>query len=726
MSTLGFKISVLLFLLFQTISCTFALAGEESIIKRLNKYDAEVFLQQKFSSAKSIKAIMEERGISNPERAYALLILSELYRKKERHDSAFYFGKKCVWLSQRHSLDSTECHARIVLSLVYSDESHFEEAIDHGFAARALAVKNNYYRHAAIACIALGKAIGYAGDSKGAIQYFSETLKFDEKDHVDKTRARALNNIADALLDKGENKLALKFLHEALTVLAHNPDIQFRVYILENLGRAYIELKNYPAAQDYLQEALHLADSILFVDGRSVVLARQAQLAFLKKEYSAALEKYQAALSYCEKLGINRNYCGILNKIGVTYDSLKDDAKAAELYMKSYEIAAQLGASIQWMEALAGLARLAEKKRNIPLALNYQKQLNRLSQEQLINERRSQNAVLETQLLVQKKQNEASLLRAENEMRSKELQSSKIVRIVMQLLIFVLVAFLLAGFWSFLKVKKTRNELMTKNQKIELQNQQIQQSYQQLKVMQEKLLQQEKQASLGLLTAGIAHELNNPMNFINGGVQVLEELFSSFKPADTFQQAKDKIDLNMQIIREGVERCTKIINGLRIFSSPQNDEFLLTPLSESVRLALTIINSKLKLHDIHTHVEIPDDLMVFANPSRLSQLFINFIDNAADAMAEVQARSRKLEVRGEVFNNKVIIHISDTGGGIPESIRSRIFDPFFTTKPIGKGTGLGLYICYQIVKSHDGSIEMLTGEEGTTFKILLPTTADQE
>lgn len=118
--------------------------------------------------------------------------------------------------------------------------------------------------------------------------------------------------------------------------------------------------------------------------------------------------------------------------------------------------------------------------------------------------------------------------------------------------------------------------------------------------------------------------------------------------------------------------------------------------------------------------------MVFANPSRLSQLFINFIDNAADAMAEVQARSRKLEVRGEVFNNKVIIHISDTGGGIPESIRSRIFDPFFTTKPIGKGTGLGLYICYQIVKSHDGSIEMLTGEEGTTFKILLPTTADQE
>jgi signal transduction histidine kinase len=724
MSRLGFKISVFLLSFFFISSPGIAMAGGELVIKRLNHYDAEVFVHQKFNAAQSLKDILEERGISNPERAYALLILSELYRKRELRDSAFYFGKKCVRLSQRHSLDSTECRAHIVLSLMYSDEGKFDVAIDHGFASRALALKNNYYRYAAVACIALGKAIGYAGDSKGAIQYFGETLKFDEKDHVDKTRARALNNIADALLDKGEYKLALKFLHEALKVLAHNPDIQFRVYILENLGRAYIELKNYPMATDYLQQALHLSDSILFVDGKSVVLARLGQLAFVKKDYSIALERYQAALSYGEKLGIGRVYCDILNRIGVIYDSLKDDTRATELYTKSYKIAAQLGAGLQWMEALAGLARLAEKKKNVALALDYQKQLNRLVQEQLANERRSQNAVLETQLLVQKKQNEASLLRTENEMRSKELQSSKIVRIVMQLLIFALVAFLMVGFWSFLKVKKTRNELMTKNQKIELQNQQIQQSYQQLKMMQEKLLQQEKQASLGLLTAGIAHELNNPMNFINGGVQVLEDLFSSFSPADTFQQAKDKIDLNMQTIREGVERCTKIIDGLRIFSSPQSDEFLVTSLAQSVRLALTIINSKLKQNDIRSNVQIPEDLMVFANPSRLSQLFINFIDNAVDAMATRQVAFRRLEIRGEANHDKAIVYISDTGGGIPEPIRGRVFDPFFTTKPIGKGTGLGLYICYQIVKSHGGSIDMLTGDDGTTFKIVLPLTAE--
>lgn len=720
MSSLFFKIFILS-LFFASIPQFLSIASGNAIIERLNYYDAEVFVNQKFSIAKTIRDILEEPGITNSERAYAYLILSELYRKREIHDSAFFFGKKCVWLSQNYSIDSTECRARIVLSLMYSDEGQFEEAIDHGFVSRAIAIKNNYYRYGAIACIALGKAFGYAGDSEGAIQYLRETLRLDEKDHVDKTRARALNNIADALLDKGEYKLAVKYLHEALSVLAHNPDIQFRVYILENLGRGYIELNDYPAATDYLDEALRLTDSILFEDGKSVVLARLAHLAFVKREYASALRKYQLALSVIEKLGINRAYCDILNKIGVTYDSLKNDTKANELYMKSYRISSRLGAGIQLIEALKGLARLAEKRGDTSLALNHQKQLIQLIQDQLLKERKSQNAMLETQLLVQKKQSEASLLRAENELRFKELQSSKMVRKVMQILIIGLVVFLIFGLWSFLKVKRTKNELMAKNQKIELQNQQIQQSFQQIKIVQEKLLQHEKQASLGLLTAGIAHELNNPMNFISGGVQNLNELFRDLFTSDAIQIAKHRIDLNMQIITEGVERCTKIIDGLRVFSSPQNDEFSLTSLSQSVRFASTLINSKLKEYEISFNVQMPDDLVVLANPSQLSQLFINLIDNAIDSMASMPIPLRKLDIHGEGIGDKVIILTSDRGCGISESIRNRIFDPFFTTKPIGRGTGLGLYICYQIIKSHNGNIEIQSTSKGTIVKVIFPT-----
>ncbi len=693
------------------------LNDNDGVILQLKRYDAEIFYSQKFTSGSALRKIIAISKITPADKAYAYLLLSELYRKLENSDSIFFFGAECIRLSEANAIDSIECRAHIVLSLAYSDQGQYSEALNHGFASRAIAEKKSYYKYAALACIALGKAIGYAGDPNASIYYYNETLKFDEKDHVHKTRARALNNIGDALLDKGECKLAAEYLLEALKLLANDADKQFRVYILENLARSYIGLRNYSLAELYLQNALKLSDSIRFVDGKSAVLASLGQLAFLKKDYGKALRRYQSGLLLLEQLGVNRSYCGILNTMGAIHDSLGNMEKASEFYFKSYRIAGKLKADVQLIEALTGLASLSEKNKDMKLSLEYQKQLNEHILVQLNKERTLQNFLLETHLLVQKKESEASLLRAQNQLRLRERDAAVAAKWLMLLLIAVLIVLLLFVFWCFLKVRRTSRELAIKNAKIEHQNLVIEQSIHRLKLMQGKMIQQEKQASLGLLTAGIAHELNNPMNFISGGVRILNDLLCADPSDDLIDERRRQIETNMETIVEGVERCTKIINGLKVFSSPQNHEFLLTNLLQSVHLAIAVIANKVKESRVVTDIQIPSEIFILGNPSQLSQLFINFIDNAIDAMSTTEPHLRRLKISGVCEEDKAVLTISDNGGGIDESITSRIFDPFFTTKPIGKGTGLGLYINYQIIKAHNGGVEINSDKNGTTFKI---------
>jgi PAS domain S-box-containing protein len=230
--------------------------------------------------------------------------------------------------------------------------------------------------------------------------------------------------------------------------------------------------------------------------------------------------------------------------------------------------------------------------------------------------------------------------------------------------------------------------------------------------LQQQLLTSEKLASIGLLSAGVAHEINTPLTGISSYIQMLQK-----KLTDThYAQILEKVEAQ-------TDRVARIIKNLLTFArSPSEASFQRVDLKQSLEEILSLIDYKLKNMNIRLVLELEPVQPIYAQGERLQQVFINIILNALDAMPA----GGELRVCLSLENEAAVVRISDTGTGIKPEHRSRIFDPFFTTKGVGKGTGLGLSISYAIVKEHDGRIDVQSEVgRGSTFTITLPADRDR-
>jgi two-component system NtrC family sensor kinase len=285
----------------------------------------------------------------------------------------------------------------------------------------------------------------------------------------------------------------------------------------------------------------------------------------------------------------------------------------------------------------------------------------------------------------------------------------------------------------------------------------LQHTLEQLQQTQTQLIQSEKMSSLGQLVAGIAHEINNPVNFIYGNLSYLNEytqdllkmirLYQQRYPKDDpeVKTLANKIDLEFLIedlqkllasMTIGTERIHNIVLSLRNFSRLDEAEFKVVDIHEGIENTLLILQYRLKDKSHSSPVEVirnyGDLPLIRCYPGQLNQVFMNILSNAIDTLNEVNSsrsyeeikkNPSKITIQTSVTNSQgVKISISDNGAGIPEEVKSRIFDPFFTTKPVGKGTGLGLAISYQIIaEKHGGRLECnsIVGQ-GTEFIIEIP------
>jgi two-component system C4-dicarboxylate transport sensor histidine kinase DctB len=242
----------------------------------------------------------------------------------------------------------------------------------------------------------------------------------------------------------------------------------------------------------------------------------------------------------------------------------------------------------------------------------------------------------------------------------------------------------------------------------------IQRREQELRQKQEQLVQAGKLATLGELTTGIAHELNNPLNniglFIGNAMDLIE-----LGVAD-----KRRVVREMRRAMQQVRRATEIISHLRTFgrAAPIGRETV--SLGKVIARALALVREQLRLREIDITVDaILEEAFVLGSPIQLEQVFINLLTNARDALAESPRKSIRID--GAVRAAGVDIAFADSGPGIPAGLERRIFDPFFTTKEVGKGTGLGLSITYGIIKEHGGTISVVSPPGGgATFLIHLP------
>lgn len=267
--------------------------------------------------------------------------------------------------------------------------------------------------------------------------------------------------------------------------------------------------------------------------------------------------------------------------------------------------------------------------------------------------------------------------------------------------------------------------------------------------LQEQLRQQQKLASLGMLSAGIAHEIQNPLNFVINFSKMSEKLLADMKEiiedvqdmiddddADDLQDIADDLTTNMQKIREHGERAISIIQGILLISRGKEGEKLPTDIEHLVHEYVWLSYHAQRAKDKSFNIAIKETYdanmpKVMVIPQDLSRAVLNVVNNACYAVKERQEQEKAkgnadyhpiISVSGSLKDNNLIISITDNGNGIPAEVKEKLFHEIITTKPIGQGTGLGLEITNDIItRAHNGKIEVnTTVGEGTTFTFIIP------
>jgi len=292
------------------------------------------------------------------------------------------------------------------------------------------------------------------------------------------------------------------------------------------------------------------------------------------------------------------------------------------------------------------------------------------------------------------------------------------------------------------EVESQRDEIVAANEALKNQKRELELTLENLKLTQSQLIQSEKMASVGVLTAGIAHELNNPINFVSGNVGPLkrdiEDLFMLIKKYEEIietpnlkneisdvETLKEKLDYSFLIkeiisllegIEEGANRSSQIIKGLRSFSRLDEEKWRYYDIHKGIDSSLVLLHNQIKERIvIKKDYGVFDDIECF--PGKLNQVFMNILTNC------IQAIEGQGEISIQTISSDLGIKIifKDNGMGMTPEVKKHIFEPFFTTKEVGKGTGLGLSISFGIIEQHNGSIDIISEPgKGTEIIISLP------
>lgn len=293
----------------------------------------------------------------------------------------------------------------------------------------------------------------------------------------------------------------------------------------------------------------------------------------------------------------------------------------------------------------------------------------------------------------------------------------------------------------------------TLEERVQERTEELTEALHKLKHTQTQLIQTEKMSSLGQMVGGVAHEINNPINFIYGNLEHANQYIIDLvnlvrlyqqeypQPTEIIAEEIEAIELDfiaedllkmLESMKIGSDRIRQIVLSLRNFSRLDEAQMKLVDIHEGIDNTLLILNSRLKgkIEVIKNYGQLPE---IECYPAQLNQVFMNILVNAIDALEEgeeknsLKGKSSQILIQTQKLESgNIMVRICDNGPGISPAIQSKLFDPFFTTKEPGKGTGIGLAICYQIIEKHHGKIEAISSPgTGAEFVIVLPATTQK-
>jgi len=305
---------------------------------------------------------------------------------------------------------------------------------------------------------------------------------------------------------------------------------------------------------------------------------------------------------------------------------------------------------------------------------------------------------------LQNKQSQIERLTLDNQLKDLQIKQKRLINygyVSLSLLMLVII---------FLVIRSYR--------KIEEKNRLLEKQKGELQAAQQRLVQSEKMASIGTLTAGVAHEINNPLNFISGGLTILQEVQDRMN-WEGQEVLKERCQAATKMAFDGLERSAGIVRALMTFSHRGGSKKVESDLNEIIDNTLMFLNSKIS-DDIQIikQYNVREPVAVF--PEKMHQVVLNIIDNAIFAVNTSNSSAKKIIISNRMAGGKLILTFANSGPHIAEEHLQQLFDPFFTTKEPGQGTGLGLSICYTLVSEHGGEIEARNIPEGVIFTVTIP------
>lgn len=606
------------------------------------------------------------------------------------------------------------------------------------------------------------------GDYTASIEILNQSLTLCKEKKFSELLPKVLNNLGLTAMAQGNYSKALQYYYDCLAAAEKVNDQRIAASAYNNIAIINYYQNKLDEAELNYKKFLDVSTQLHDTDGIVIANNNIGEVYLDKNEFAKAKEFFTTALTTATLAGRKRSMISANKNLGLLYFKTNSLDLATRYFKQAAELALETGYKPSACVALTGLAKTLHKQGKHNEALAYAQQALKMAQEmgqpQLMRDTyeilaavyeskgESMQALKHFRLFKQyadslrnsEAERMSERLKAEFDFSKKELEFERkslqqrwiIFSAFAALATALLIIFLV--YRSRQKEKKANVVLHHQNELIEQQKKNAESTLEQLKTTQKQLIQSEKMASLGEMTAGIAHEIQNPLNFVNNfsdvSTELMKELVDEVDKGNTDEVKAIANDLigNLEKISHHGERASSIVKGMLQHSRTSSGQKELTDINalcdEYLRLAYHGLRAKDKSFNTKFETSFDETIgKIKVLPQDFGRVILNLINNAFYAVSEKKKKSGEsytpeVTISTKKNNNSIEIKISDNGTGIPQKALDKIFQPFFTTKPTGQGTGLGLSLSYEIItKAHGGELKVETKEgEGTTFIINLP------
>lgn len=629
-------------------------------------------------------------------------------------DTAMILAEEVLNLSEKINYKTGIGNAFSSMGVVYWYKGDYENALLYNQKALKTRLETGNKKEIANSYHNTGLVYDDQGNFTEALKNYLSALKINEEINSKEGIALEHNVIGIINFNQKNYKEAIKHYLYALKLRKETGDKYDLTESYSNLGVVYFETGDITNCLINYSAALNLRQEIGDQQGIAISYNNFGDVYLKQKNYAEALKSYNQALEINNKIGYRKSVADVYMSIGNVYLQKGDLTEAISKTHQSIEISKELGAVDYLVRGYQQLATMYAESKDYKKAFEYEQLFKQANDSIFNSDKTKELARQQIQYEYDKKHFADSLQFAQQqEFNDLKLQRQRIVSRggIAGLIIVITLLF-------FIYKNYVKQKIANKN----------------LRETQEQLIHQEKLASLGQMTVGIAHEIQNPLNFVNNfsdvSIALMDEIQSE-KDERLRNEALSELKLNIDRINKHGKRADSIVRGMLLHGRTGQLEKENTDINFICEESLGVAFASVKLQNPEFECDVEKNFD--ANIPRIkivrqeiSRVLLNLLNNAFYELSEKQLNNRKPKIVITTHLNPhkdVKISISDNANGIPLSVRDKIFQPFFTTKPTGIGTGLGLSISYDIIKAHGGEITLKSEEgKGTVFEIILPLT----